>query len=169
MRFAGAVVVALASAVACGPLVPHPPYVGQPTEALEAVERAPPPARVEVLPLRPTPEAVWVDGQWIWHRARWAWLLGRWVQPPPGAVYSPWVFVRAPDGKLWYAPGTWRDGSGGGGRRLEAPRALALASVQGGAVVNAEGETEATGPVLREVPRSAQPTEPVHPTEPAPP
>lgn len=156
MRFAAGVMVALASALACGPLVPHPPYVGQPTEALELVDRTPPPARVEVLPLRPAPEAVWVDGQWIWHRGRWAWLLGRWVRPPPGAAYSPWVFVRASDGRLWYAPGTWRDGKGG---RLEAPPALALASVQGGAVVNAEGETEETGPVLRELPKSAR-TEP---------
>jgi hypothetical protein len=154
MRFPA--VLAIASAAACGPLVPHPPYGGQPPAALERVDHAPPPARVEILPARPTPEAVWVDGEWLWHRGRWAWLLGRWVTPPQGAVYAPWVFVRGPDGTLWYAPGAWRDARGGGPLDA-APRALALASVQGGAVVNAEGEVEPTGPILREPPRALAP------------
>jgi hypothetical protein len=149
MRVSRVVAFALGVATAggCGPLVPHPTYGAQAPAALEQVDRPPPPARVEVVPAQPAPDAVWVDGEWIWRRSRWAWLLGRWVVPPAGAVFAPWTFVRGKDGKLWYARGGWRDGSG---ERVSPPPALALASVQGGAVVDAEGEVETTGPILHE-------------------
>jgi hypothetical protein len=98
---------------------------------------------------------VWIDGEWVWRRGRWAWLLGRWVVPPRGAVFAPFAFVRGADGGFWYAPGAWRDAKGA---PLEPPPPLAVASVQGGAVVNAEGEVETTGPILRDRPRpEAQP------------
>jgi hypothetical protein len=150
-------VVALAFAAACGPLVPHPPYGTQMPSALEPVDRPPPPARVEILPERPAPKAVWIDGEWIWRRGRWAWLLGRWVIAPPGAVFAPGVFVRGADGRLWYAPGVWRDQNGE--PLADGPTALSLASVQGGAVVNADGEVETTGPVLRELRKEVKPAE----------
>jgi hypothetical protein len=112
----------------------------------------PPPARVEVLPAAPGPTAVWMDGEWIWRRAQWAWLPGRWVEPPGGALFSPWVFVRGADGHLWYAPGEWRKADGS---PVDPPPALAIASVEMTAVVNAGGETETTGPILRARPKPA--------------
>jgi hypothetical protein len=145
-----------AAGAGCAPLLRHPTYVPQPTDALQPVDQLPPPARVEVVPERPGELAVWVDGQWLWRRARWAWLSGRWVKPPPDAAYSPWFVVRGTDGQLWYAPGVWRDAHG---TAIESPPALAVASVEAGAVVDADGTTETTGPILHDPPH-ALPTAP---------
>ncbi len=138
--------------LACGSLVRHPAYVAQPTAALTEVTSPPPPARVEVVPPEPSATAVWVDGEWLWRRQRWAWLPGRWVAPPAGQAFSPWVFVRGSGGTYWYAPGTWRDASGA---PVDPPPVLAVASVETGAVTNAEGNVEPTGPTVRTRPRPA--------------
>jgi hypothetical protein len=86
----------------------------------------------------------------MWRRGRWAWLPGRWVDLPQGRSFSPWVFVRGPDGRLWYAPGVWRDLWG---TPVNPPDALAVASVETGVVVTAEGASEITGPSVRQRPR----------------
>ncbi len=130
----------------CSPSTAHPPYAAQPQGALVEVTSSPPPGRVEALPDRPNPEAVWVDGEWAWRRTRWAWQPGRWLVPPSGAKFSPWAFVRGRDGRLWYAPGTWRDAHGA---PESAPPALATAVVGSAPVVTATGEIEETGPTLR--------------------
>jgi hypothetical protein len=153
------VAVALLSALAsgCAASLPHPTFAAQQSSSLKQVDQAPPPSRVEVVPVRPSELAVWVDGEWIWRRGRWAWLTGRWVEPPPGAVFCPWVFVRGTDGRLWAAPGAWHDASG-------APldlKPLAMASVEAGAVVDADGTTETTGPILHDRPHGAPPESPV--------
>jgi len=147
---------AAALALGCSAIVRHPPYVAQPSSALVEVQLPPPPARVELVPARPSPDAVWVDGEWTWRRGRWAWLPGRWVEPPAGAAFSPWVFERAPDGRMWYAPGVWRDAHGA---PVDPPPVLAGASVESGAVVNAEGVTETTGPILRQRTRQPPPSQ----------
>lgn len=148
----------------CTRRLPHATYTPQPTSALVGVTRAPPPARVESVPAQPDPQAVWVDGEWTWRRQRWAWMPGRWVHPPAGATFSPWVFVRGPDGTLWYAPGAWRDARGD---VVEAPPALAVATVEASEVLNPEGARETTGPTLRpgrvKVRSSAPPTAPPPP------
>jgi hypothetical protein len=140
-------------ACACAPSLGHLTYAPQPSSSLESVDQPPPPARVEIVPARPSGQAVWVDGEWLWRRGRWAWLTGRWVAPPPGAVFSAWVFTRGEDGRLWYAPGAWRDARGA---VLELVP-LARASVEAGALVDADGTTETTGPILRDRPHEAQP------------
>jgi hypothetical protein len=144
-RFA-LVELAVPLACACGGQLPHPEYVAQPTSALVEVTRPPPPARVETVPPSPAASAVWIDGEWTWRRARWAWLPGRWVNATTGARFSPWVFVRGRDGRLWVAPGVWRDANG---KPVDPPEALAEATVEGGAVVTADGNIEVTGPTLR--------------------
>jgi hypothetical protein len=136
----------------CGPLVQHPPYVAQPAAALIRVDSPPPPARVELIPARPSPGAVWIDGEWIWRREQWAWLPGRWLSIPAGCSFSPWVFVRGADGRLFYAPGAWRDAKG---TLVDPPDALATAAVETGVVVTADGDTEVTGPSIRRRPRPA--------------
>ncbi|HEY8090370.1 MAG TPA: hypothetical protein VIF09_21060 [Polyangiaceae bacterium] len=110
---------------------------------------APPPGRVEAVPRRPREADAWVDGEWVLRRGRWYWLLGRWVKTPPGATYSPWVVVRATDGTPFYAPSTWRDSRGA---MLPPPPPLALATASGEAVVDAEGETEQTGRIIKTPP-----------------
>jgi hypothetical protein len=143
------VVIYSALVVSCAAPLPRAREVAQPPAALIEVERPPPPARVEILPARPSIDAVWIDGEWIWRRGRWAWLPGRWVVPPEGASFAAWTFERGADGRLWYAPGVWRDASGA---EIAAPKPLAFALVEAGAVVDAEGRTETTGPVLRDRP-----------------
>ncbi len=137
---------------ACAGTVAHPPYAPQPESALVEVVSPPPPGRVEVVPDRPNRGAVWVDGEWAWRRRRWAWSAGAWVDPPPGAAFSPWVFVRGPDGTFWYAPGTWRDAKGVG---VTPPEPLVAARVDSSAVVDASGLTENTGTTLK--PQAAAP------------
>jgi len=136
-----AVLGALLATAACGARYPHPVYSAQPTSALEAVTLEPPPARAENVPARPAGAVVWIDGEWLWHRHRWQWVRGRWVLPPAGATYSPWCTVRSADGTLYFAPSAWRDASG---KTVAAPKAIAVAGVESGAVVDAEGDPERT-------------------------
>jgi hypothetical protein len=139
--------VALASlwALGCSHTLAHPHYGPQLQTALVEVGLPPPPGRVEAVPSRPVDTSVWVDGEWSWRRGRWAWLPGRWVDPPAGATFAPWVFVRGLDGKLWYAAGSWHDA---GGLPTAAPQPMATAAVSSVEVVNASGATESTGPTL---------------------
>jgi len=52
-----------------------------PTRQVVVYEQTPmPPAKVEVMKVRPCPKAVWVPGHWVWrgrHRG-WVWVTGRW-------------------------------------------------------------------------------------------
>jgi hypothetical protein len=146
MRFAVALTAGWMLAGACAARLPHPAYTPQPTEALVEVALSPPPGRVEVVPARPAAAALWIDGEWAWRRQRWAWMPGRWVEPPAGATFSPWAFVRGPDGKLWWAPGVWRNATGS---VVAAPSPLAVASVESGPVIEPYGAIETTGPTLR--------------------
>jgi hypothetical protein len=148
------VVVAALVCTSCTPVVRHPAYAPQPTKALVEVGAPPPPGRVEIVPADPVKGAVWVDGEWEWRRERWAWLAGRWVVPPSGATFSPWVFERGLDGKLWCAPGVWRDATGA---PIDPPPALATAAVEAGAVVTADGNSDTTGPTVRQRARPASP------------
>jgi hypothetical protein len=152
MRVASIISSALLFAcTACASSFPRPPCSPQPTSALVEVALPPPPARVELVPARPSASALWIDGEWTWRRGRWAWLVGRWVDAPAAETFSPWVFVRAPDGTLFYAPGVWRDARGG---PVDPPATLAIATVESGEVVDADGTAEVTGPTLRERPRA---------------
>ena len=65
------------------------------------VQTVPPPARVEVIPVAPSPDHVWVAGYWYHHSGNWVWVGGRYVaRPHHNAV---WV------GGRWEAQGgRWR-------------------------------------------------------------
>jgi WXXGXW repeat (2 copies) len=134
------------SMAACSRTLPHPAYTTQPSSALIEVTSPPPPGRIERIPAAPWASAVWVDGEWAWRRNRWAWRPGAWVEPPPGAHFAPWAFVRGPDGRLWIAPGTWRDAKGAA---LDLPVPLMSADVEPTQVVNASGAVELVGRTLR--------------------
>lgn len=51
------------------------------------VEVAPPPVRVEVIPVRPSPRHLWVHGYWNWDGNRHSWVPGHYVLVRPGLVY----------------------------------------------------------------------------------
>jgi hypothetical protein len=139
------VAAALVAHVACNGRLPHPPYAAHPTSALGEVPFPPPPARVEEVPPRPTDDAVWLDGEWNWRGRAWSWLPGRWVRAPAESVYCPWTAVRDAAGRLFYAPGTWRNAKG---EPIDDPAALARGRAASGVVFNARGEVERTGRTL---------------------
>jgi hypothetical protein len=121
---------------ACSGKIPHPPYTAQPTEALVEVDYPPPPARVEFLTERPASEAVWLNGEWSWTGRRWGWKPGGWVVVPPGAAYAKLTLVRRQDGKLFSAPGTWRNEKG---EEITPPEFLSSSPSKSSGVVDPEG------------------------------
>src|ERR1041384_1320083 len=129
----------------CGGSLPEPVYSSQPDAAFDEVPFAPPPARVELVPARPSDRrAVWLDGEWTWTGLRWAWQYGSWVVPPGGgATYSMWTLIRRRDGALLFAPGTFRAANGS---ELSSPPALSVAKARDEDVVDPEGRTERTAP-----------------------
>jgi hypothetical protein len=50
---------------------------------------APPPPRAFVVPGRPGPDFVWVEGYWYPVRGRWVWHDGYWTRPPFAGAF--WV------------------------------------------------------------------------------
>jgi len=94
--------------VACADRLPKPeigPHVG---ESPVLVPYPPPPARVEVVPARPSKKDVWIDGEWVWQGRRWVWQRGGWQVPPANTYYAPPVLVRQPDGTLVIYQGGFR-------------------------------------------------------------
>jgi hypothetical protein len=72
------------------------------------IRTAPPPARVEVRPAVPFPDAVWIGGYWEYRHRNWVWAPGHWgKRPRPGAVWLPGYWKQTPKG--WKrTPGHWR-------------------------------------------------------------
>jgi hypothetical protein len=69
----------------------------------------PPPARVvRVLPRRPGPQYVWVEGYWYPQRGRYEWHNGYWTLPPYRTAH--WIGPRWDSGR--YYEGYW-DGDHG--------------------------------------------------------
>jgi len=72
------------------------------------IRTGPPPARVEVVPVAPYPEAVWIGGHWDWRGGNWVWLPGYWERRPyAAAVWVPGHWRETPEGWRWI-PGHWR-------------------------------------------------------------
>jgi hypothetical protein len=67
----------------------------------------PPPPRVEVRSVAPSPHHVWLAGHWAWHRRRHVWVPGFWAVPPAAGYV--WVEPRwVPEGSQWvYYEGQW--------------------------------------------------------------
>lgn len=70
-----------------------------------AAAQAPPPGTVVAAP---SPEYVWVDGQWTWNGGTWVWVGAHWVLPPyPRALWVGAHWERGPYGWHWVG-GHWR-------------------------------------------------------------
>ncbi len=127
MRRAGVFCLLLALAVpaACRASLPQPATAPQPESAFVEVPYPPPPAHVEIVVPRPAgSQVVWLDGQWTWDGANWAWEDGGWAVPPAGGRYAVWALHLEKDGRLEFAPASWRDGAG---NELPPARVLATA------------------------------------------
>jgi hypothetical protein len=79
-------------------------------QGLVAVEVAPPPSKVETIPVDPGAPCAGLDGRWEWATRNWEWTAGDWVVPPDGCHFAPpetvWV-ATAGRGQLFYMPGRW--------------------------------------------------------------
>jgi hypothetical protein len=107
--------------MACGSALPKPNLAPHPPDAYVEVPYPPPAAAAEIVPPKPHPDAVWIDGQWSWRGRYFVWQRGGWVVPPPNAAFSPWARAYGKRGTLYFADAAWRDKNG---RRLRAPRML---------------------------------------------
>jgi hypothetical protein len=109
----------------CGSHLPQPASATQPPDAFHEVPYPPPPAKVEYVPDRPRKDAVWVNGQWRWLTTDWRWERGGWYAVPPGVGFARWETRRERDGRLSFAPASWRDARG---QEAPAPPLLAQAT-----------------------------------------
>lgn len=146
----GALAVAGSTFASCGgvPSLPRPVFAAHTSSDLFVIPAPPPPAKVEIVPDRPSAKgAVWIDGEWTFRGRRPRWRRGRWVVPTQGTRFAPWTSVRGPDGKLWYAHGKWVDGAG---VELPSPPVVAEAEPAKTTVVGDYGEDEDVGRDLTE-------------------
>jgi hypothetical protein len=70
---------------------------------------APPPPRVEVIGVAPTPGYVWIGGYWNWVGGRHEWVPGRWEAGRPGHHWVAHPGVRQGAGGRM-RPGHWERG-----------------------------------------------------------
>jgi len=69
---------------------------------------APPPARHEIRPARPSVRHVWVPGYWAPRNGTVIWVSGQWQLPPaPGYVWDPAHWEEQPDGSWLFFEGHW--------------------------------------------------------------
>jgi hypothetical protein len=68
---------------------------------------APPPPRVEVRTVAPSPQHVWLPGHWAWRGGGHVWLPGHWALPPAPGYH--WVHARwINEGGQWvFYEGHW--------------------------------------------------------------
>jgi hypothetical protein len=71
------------------------------------VVKQPPPARTEVRPAKPWPNAVWIAGHWKWSGGRYVWVSGRWAKAKRGKTWMAGHWARRARGWVW-VKGHWR-------------------------------------------------------------
>lgn len=90
---------------------PAPAPVAQPAPApapqTVVVQQAPPPVRLEVIPVSPGPEYVWTPGYWAWRGGVYVWVGGCYAhRPRPGVVWMGGHWARHGHGYVWMG-GHW--------------------------------------------------------------
>lgn len=75
----------------------------------EVVVRSPPPAeREEVVTAAPSPEHLWIKGNWHWSGREYVWTPGRWEIRRAGAVWQAGRWRESGGGWVW-VEGRWID------------------------------------------------------------
>ncbi len=111
---------------ACGSsttLVPESPVGAARKSPGSRVPYPPPPAKVEVIPLRRRDECLWRDGFWVFKGASWRWTPGAWVIPPLDCTYARSETRWEKNGgttKLLFFPPEWQPEEPGG--KCEEPK-----------------------------------------------
>lgn len=104
-----ALVVVLGGCSSTTPTVPTGPRPDGDEKAV-SVPFPPPPARVEVIPLRRRDTCLWLDGSWDYRGGAWVWLKGAWLEGDSPCFYVPphTRFESTPAGTaLVYSRGQW--------------------------------------------------------------
>jgi hypothetical protein len=87
--------------------VPVPVYDQQPQPIDVQIAAAPPPPQVEVIPVAPSPNHIWIGGYWGWRNGAHFWYPGRYELRRPGMMWQSPSWVRWGGG--WrHTPGYWR-------------------------------------------------------------
>jgi hypothetical protein len=68
---------------------------------------APPPVRVEVRPVQPGPNHIWIGGYWAWRSSKYVWVGGYWTKARPGRAWVPGHWERRGSHWVWRR-GRWR-------------------------------------------------------------
>ncbi len=69
--------------------VPRGPHRAAQEDEPERVKKPPPPAEVEVVPLRRNDTCLYMDGYYKPTQGTWIWQQGEWVVPPADCYYAP--------------------------------------------------------------------------------
>jgi hypothetical protein len=65
------------------------------------VRTAPPPERMEAVPMSPGPGYIWARGHWAWRHETWEWIPGHWNSVQPGQEWIPGQWVPRNGGYVW--------------------------------------------------------------------
>jgi outer membrane lipoprotein SlyB len=68
------------------------------------IQQAPPPPPVETIVVAPSPDYIWVGGEWVWNGG-WFWVGGHWGYPPH--AHAVWV-----GGRAWHDEHGWHNERG---------------------------------------------------------
>lgn len=75
---------------------------------IEYIAVAPPPARVDAMPMWPGPSFVWVAGHWRWEPGGWAWVGGYWSPRRAGQSWVPGRWRHHKRHGWYWTEGHWR-------------------------------------------------------------
>ncbi len=78
------------------------------TGQTETVYLPPPPKPLIAKPSSPspTPDYLWMEGNWIWYQGRYVWQAGYWLQPRPEMIWIPAHYLWTPRGYV-FIMGYW--------------------------------------------------------------
>src|ERR1700733_7551120 len=80
--------------------------VQAPAPAEVVVQSAPPPEKMEVVPVAPSTDHVWIRGHWHWDGVQWVWRGGQYELRRVGYRWVPARYEqRGP--AFYYIPGHW--------------------------------------------------------------
>lgn len=103
--------VMLALLNAANPLLPiHEAFIPKFTDAAlpRAIDKNPPPPKLETVPPKTYEDALWIPGYWAWIEAhqKYEWVCGVWRRPPINQFWIPGNWEHSKDGWRW-AKGFW--------------------------------------------------------------
>jgi hypothetical protein len=107
MRAASFLCLAVLLVAGCVATVEATVPVAEPVAVVE-VREAPPPVRVEVMTVQPSPNHIWIAGYWSHHGGGWVWNQGHWEARRHGHVWVAARNVEVRPGVWRYEPGHWR-------------------------------------------------------------